>query len=189
MIRLSQSYRCPPHALAAAQALLEKVLFFSHSLLSPYATLPFFPYIIEIFLLLLSRAHFPHMPHSHSAYIYHRHFLEQAPALSLVPKSAFSASPWAQAPRVLLRAFWDSAQEGRWLADQILAKNRAGLPFSEMAVLVRSQVDTNPTSPPPPLPLPLPLPLPRRRTPSPTTTTSRVSSGVRCRRQLRRRQS
>ena len=84
VIRMSRSYRCSPHALAAAQALLK------------------------------------HSP-------------------SLLPKSAFSCQPSTSAPRVLVRGFWDSTTEANWLAHEIRSRHAAGLPYGEMAVLVRSR--------------------------------------------------
>ena len=58
-------------------------------------------------------------------------------ANSLLPKTPFTLL--APAARVLLRGFWDSTQEGAWIASQISARVKAGQSPSSMAVLVRSQ--------------------------------------------------
>ena len=58
---------------------------------------------------------------------------------SLVPKSPFTRLPPANAARVLLRGFWDSTQEGAWIASQIRARVLGGQSLASIAVLVRSQ--------------------------------------------------
>ena len=60
-------------------------------------------------------------------------------ACSLVPKSPFTTQPTMPAARVLLRGFWDSAQEGAWIASQIRSRLLTGQSPLSIAVLVRSQ--------------------------------------------------
>ena len=58
-------------------------------------------------------------------------------ACSLSPKTPFTRL--APAARVLLRGFWDSTEEGAWIAAQIASRVAAGQAPSTIAVLVRSQ--------------------------------------------------
>jgi superfamily I DNA/RNA helicase len=57
----------------------------------------------------------------------------------LLHKSPFSFQPSEAAARVLLRGFWDSTEEGAWIAAQIRARVLRGQPLSSIAILVRSQ--------------------------------------------------
>ncbi|KAL1505088.1 hypothetical protein AB1Y20_008847 [Prymnesium parvum] len=61
-----------------------------------------------------------------------------AHARPLILKSTFSTAPRASSARVLLHAFWDSAQEAKWICAQIERRRRAGEAYASMAVLVRS---------------------------------------------------
>ena len=56
-----------------------------------------------------------------------------------MPKSPFSCRPTAPAARVLLRGFWDSTEEGAWIAAQIRSRVMRGQELSSIAILVRSQ--------------------------------------------------
>jgi len=58
---------------------------------------------------------------------------------SLVLKSPFTRQTPHDAARVLLRGFWDSTQEGAWIASQIRSRVLGGQALSSIAVLVRSQ--------------------------------------------------
>ena len=83
VIRFARSYRCSPHVLGAAQALLSR-------------------------------------------------------ADPLVSKTCFSQKSAAHSPRVLLRGFWDSQEELKWISAQITERHGAGERWAQMAVLVRS---------------------------------------------------
>lgn len=67
-------------------------------------------------------------------------------APSLVPKTCVPFIPVETAPRVVLRAFWQSKAETDWIASSIAAQHEAGLAYSDMAVLVRTQA-SKPRSP------------------------------------------
>jgi superfamily I DNA/RNA helicase len=61
-------------------------------------------------------------------------------APSLVPKTCVPFLPVEAAPRVVLRSFWQPKAETDWIAASIAAQREAGMAYSDMAVLVRTQV-------------------------------------------------
>ena len=76
----------------------------------------------------------------------HRHALGAAQALlsrspSLLAKECEPHTPAADAPRVVLRCFWDARDEAQWIARHVAAqrKSHPAYRYSDFAVLVRSQ--------------------------------------------------
>ena len=75
-----------------------------------------------------------------------RHALGAAQALlsrspSLLAKECEPHTPAADAPRVVLRCFWDARDEAQWIARHVAAqrKSHPAYRYSDFAVLVRSQ--------------------------------------------------